>query len=102
MIFGEKSSNISEPLAIVWTQVDPTKDIVLVAKMIAMLGGPFIVLKNPELFSSVVSQYCQIHLLNPVFPVDEIEIKIFLQIFRPFSCSFQPSLDLNFWEQFAF
>ena len=53
--FGKKSSNISEPLAIVWTQVDPIKDIALVARMIAMLGGHLIVLINPELFSSVVS-----------------------------------------------
>ena len=53
--FGKKCSNISEPLAIVWTQVDPIKDIALVARMIVMLGGPLIVLSNPGLFSSGVS-----------------------------------------------
>ena len=35
--------------------MDPIKDIILVARMVVSLGGPFIVLHNPELLSFSVS-----------------------------------------------
>ena len=51
----QKCSNITEPLAIVWTQMDPIKDFILVVRMVATLGGPLIVLNNPELLCFSVS-----------------------------------------------
>ena len=59
-IFGRKLhvtmfSNLIEPLGIVWTQLDPIKDLILVRRMVIILGGFAIVFTTPNLFSSVVS-----------------------------------------------
>ena len=45
------------PLLIVWTQMDPIKDLILATRMSIILGGPLIIITNPQLFSSCVSNH---------------------------------------------
>ena len=56
-MFNDQASNVTTPLAIVWTQMDPIKDILLVRRMVILLGGLLVVIHNPKSFSSCVSGY---------------------------------------------
>ena len=55
IFFNEWTGNITEPLCIVWKQMDPMKDIIMLSRMVVLLGGLKIVFTNPQLFSSCVS-----------------------------------------------
>ena len=54
-LFNDWTENVMNPLLIVWTQIDPMKDLILVTRMMIILGGPRIVFTHPNIFSSCVS-----------------------------------------------
>ena len=57
IFFNKWTSNIFEPILIVFTQMDLMKDLILVTRIIITLGGLWVVFANPRLFSSCVSSF---------------------------------------------
>ena len=60
-LFGPKVEQIFDPISIILPQIDFLKDMTLVTRLITLLGG-IVVFRNPQLFSSHVSQLIEVEL----------------------------------------